>query len=123
MLLAGFACAKTCEKVVGCKVKNATMKLCMDQCTSGVQGKTMTIADVEAAQKQDCKWMNASLKYEKPMSSMELSIKAGKTGQKCMSTGQDDCPYFSMCCANGAATNGMRSGMCISPAICFMPRG
>ena len=123
VLLGGFACAKTCDKVVGCKVKNATMKLCMDNCTSGLQQKTMTIAAVEDAAKADCKWMNANLKYEKPVSAMELSIKAGKTGQKCRSTGVDDCPYFSMCCANGAATQGMRSGMCISPAICFMPRG
>lgn len=123
-MLGGLACVKTCDKVVGCKVKNATAQLCLDNCVAGVvTNKTMTIGDVEAAGKADCKWMHANLKYEKPVSAMEMSIKAGKTGQKCRSTGVDDCPYFSMCCANGAATAGLRSGMCISPAICMFPKG
>ena len=42
-------------------------------------------------------------------------------GSRCLQDGTQDCPFLTICCANGDSTTVGQPGMCLDPAVCMMP--
>jgi hypothetical protein len=117
------SCLRACGKQVECGVRD-DLGSCVGECAQLIADGKTNAAEARKFASQTCEQVRAQIPEKQPSTPMELSVAAGLLGNGCRSSGQQDCPYFSVCCRAGAYTApGSGSGMCISPAICLMPRG
>lgn len=119
----GGACLRACARAVECKVRGE-LPTCLGECAQAIRGGVVDAAGARAIAAQGCDVVGARFGPAPQAAPPRAPMAPGQSGDGCRTTGAQDCPYFTTCCSNGAYTTmGSGPGMCISPAICLMPRG
>lgn len=126
---AAQSCLYSCVKIVECGVEG-DLPSCFSMCVGNIAKGAYSTADVEAVQKKNCKWIKQNIAINQPQQPQGGGRTAsggnpyqGLPGMPCTG-GNDVCTNFNMCCRHGGggAPGYGQQGVCMSSAICFMPR-
>ncbi len=120
------ACLRTCKHVVECKVPG-TLDDCTVECMSKLAKNAYTVEALQKVEAATCEVVKREVRItpRRPVGAGGRATGGGGGGGSgCMSRGAQDCGTFATCCKVSAGRQAWagEAGLCVSPAVCFMPR-